>query len=263
MPVLPPLYFYKYRPWGESLKRTDDGACIAENYTARLLSECAIFCQQPRGFDDPHDGHTGAVPTGSEQDIDRYLSEDMAPTIAAMRAEGMTSLTQLHGSNAPEVQTVLRERAERLSRREQYICSFSAVADNDLMWSFYADQHRGICLEFDATHPFFAAARKVDYGEAPPARPLGATSKDPLLAHKSLAWAFQEEWRLLGNSRFLCFPPETLKRVILGYRFPEERFKLLQETLVSGRYRVVVDQMQRLSGTYQLFPVRRGEVGKV
>ena len=32
-------------------------------------------------------------------------------------------------------------------------CCFSEPADHALLWSLYADGHRGICLEFSATHP--------------------------------------------------------------------------------------------------------------
>ncbi|MAQ98969.1 MAG: hypothetical protein CMI00_00335 [Oceanospirillaceae bacterium] len=36
------------------------------------------------------------------------------------------------------------------------IVSFSETKDNLLMWSHYADQHKGIVLCFDTSHPFFA-----------------------------------------------------------------------------------------------------------
>jgi len=32
-----------------------------------------------------------------------------------------------------------------------------------LMWSHYADNHRGICLEFDTTNPLFSDALEVAY----------------------------------------------------------------------------------------------------
>ncbi|MBK6787723.1 MAG: DUF2971 domain-containing protein [Betaproteobacteria bacterium] len=56
---------------------------------------------------------------------------------------------------------------EWLRRRYRMLC-FSAHNDILLMWSHYADAHRGICLIFDAKDPVIGMARKVNYPDAYP-----------------------------------------------------------------------------------------------
>ena len=250
---------FKYRCWKPVSKRTKDNACQEVNFTEQLLLDHAFYCQKPRSFDDPHDSHTGAVPTGSVHDIDRYAGENMGQVGYAMKAHRLTSLTQLAASKMPEVTTALVNLVGQKARREQFALSFSGVGDDDLMWTFYADEHRGICLEFDGNHPAFAQAWQVQYSVSPPVQ--AADTHDELMFHKAQSWAFQQEWRILFHAPDFPFPTESLRRVILGYRFPETAFAQLTDTLARGGYRVVIDQMQRRTDSYALVPVRRGVIG--
>ncbi len=254
-----PSSLFKYRAWTPTLKREPDGRCAQINYTEQLLTDRSFFCQEARAFDDPHDGHTGAVPTGSPHDIDRFVLENMMPVAAAMKKHRLSSMTLLTSVDSVEAKTALQSLGGQAFRRAQFICSLSAVEDHDLMWTFYADQHRGICLEFDGQHPCFSAAREVKYGATPPPESDGF---DARLFHKSSAWAFQQEWRMLSSERKFSFPPDALKRVILGYRFPEALFEAVTRTLVRGGYRVVIDQMNRRPHSYALVTTNRGEIGE-
>lgn len=78
---------------------------------------------------------------------------------------------------------------------------------NTLMWSHYAYRHRGYCVGFDKTHPFFVKQsaqktelRKVTYGDArldlekdvfDNNRPTG------FLFYKSHDWIYEQEWRIV------------------------------------------------------------------
>lgn len=256
-----PASLYKYRPWMPQAQRQTDGSFRAVNYTENLLRDTRFYCQGPRDFDDPHDSHTGAVPTGSSHDIDRFVVENMASAIAAMHKSGLTSLTQLASAQTPEAEEAIRQQAGRNERRTYRILCLSAVWDSELMWAFYADNHRGICIEFDATSPCFEGVERVQYAELPPAVRLG--DPRPFYAdalQKSLAWQHQQEWRLISNSEHVTFPKSALKRVILGYRFPETGFEPLVQILKAAEYQVEIAQMQRLPNSYQLIPVVRGRI---
>lgn len=254
-----PSSLFKYRAWAPTLKRQPDGRCAETNYTEQLLTDHSFFCQEARAFDDPHDSHTGAVPTGSPHDIDRFALENMMPTMAAMKKHRLSSITQLASVDSPEAKLALQHLGGQAFRRAQFICSLAAVDSHDLMWTFYADQHRGICLEFDGQHPCFSAAREVKYGAIPPPESDGF---DARLFHKSSAWAFQQEWRMLSSERKFPFPPDALKRVVLGYRFPEAQFESLTTAFVRGGYRVVIAQMNRQPDCYALIPTNRGEIAE-
>lgn len=103
-----------------------------------------------------------------------------------------------------------------------------------LMWSHYADHHKGVCLGFDVPE---GKALQMNYeperlrhlikmGE--PAGGLTEEVIGQLLGTKFVQWAYEEEWRLslklkeadpINGEYYLKFGPElTLREVILGSR---------------------------------------------
>jgi len=260
-----PTRLFKYRPWLPAM-RLKDGVGEEVNRTEALLREARLYCQKPRGFDDPHDCHTGAVPTGSPLDIDRWLIEEMAPVPQIMRRHSLTSLTQLQPvlNSDPEASTWAAETVGRKYRRDLRVLCFSAVEDAELMWTFYADQHRGICLEFESRAPFFADVQRVVYAKQPSIPSLSWKRQRQALAfRKSRAWKFQQEWRIVRSQPddSVEFPRSLLRRVILGYLFPESTYSHLKKILTEGGYQVQIDQMQRTPDSYAYSPMKREEIG--
>lgn len=86
------------------------------------------------------------------------------------------------------------------------IISFTKKQDNLLMWSHYADEHRGMVVEFDSEHAIFHSIYK-DEG-IPRAGKLSEVSyeikrrsefggfEDPFF-EKPKCWGYEEEWRLV------------------------------------------------------------------
>jgi hypothetical protein len=89
------------------------------------------------------------------------------------------------------------------------IISFTEEKDNLLMWSHYADQHRGIVVEFDCIHPFFNSnlgheentsvgkLHRVIYRKSRLDK-VNSHLMEPYF-HKSNEWAYEKEHRLLLN----------------------------------------------------------------
>ena len=107
--------------------------------------------------------------------------------------------------------------------------------NNELMWATYANYHRGICLGFDASDPFFEGIQPVQYVDAPTTETITSkaseTLLDPWSLCKSKAWEFQKEWRLVlpgDEPKRVGFPKEALKVVVLGYRFTEHDYARLK-----------------------------------
>ncbi|WKL58041.1 DUF2971 domain-containing protein [Asticcacaulis sp. ZE23SCel15] len=114
------------------------------------------------------------------------------------------------------------------------IVCLSSSWQHILMWSHYADKHRGICLGFD----FQGHVEKVQYdSKFLTAEDLGVTSNEDitnvelaeLIRHKSSVWRYEKEYRLLcpnyepsakdpiSQIYFLNFSDRfKLKQVILG-----------------------------------------------
>jgi hypothetical protein len=99
-----------------------------------------------------------------------------------------------------------------------------------LMWTHYADNHRGICLEYGCGKSEFGIAVKVVYtDEYPLWRPHQLGEILDILITKSNVWAYEEEYRLViprtavehypcraDDGDFMTLAPNTLKSIIVG-----------------------------------------------
>lgn len=127
---------------------------------------------------------------------------------------------------APFAQGQLRQTIDRFG-----LVSFSDASDNLLLWGYYAQGFRGMCLEFDPTvlqrlsrlknEPLF----QVSYADAPaPPLPTGAiigpSVEDAmirLLTRKRREWSHEREWRFLtGQVGKRHYADDALRRIYIG-----------------------------------------------
>jgi hypothetical protein len=122
--------------------------------------------------------------------------------------------------------------------------------DSILMWSHYADKHRGICLEFDTGNDVLGSAQMVAYRELfdviSPEALLGdgdALAKTILLT-KSSHWQCEDEYRMLtrdagldqtfpliSEDDYLSLPSSALTAVIAGCNCSDSSLVAIQELL--------------------------------
>lgn len=187
---------------------------------------------------------------------------------------------------------------QSISKSFGVLC-FSAFTDEDLTapktvrhWSAYADDHRGLAVEFGGAHPFFTAADKwffpVDYVAKRPTCELSEFEdiRDDALMEilrkwgqkkSGDAWETEKEWRMIaplapealrqpipvlqrfiGGSvlSFVRFSPEperAVRRVILGARAPQELESSVLKILRDPRYRhVTLHRAQEDRETFSL-----------
>ncbi|RYG28558.1 MAG: DUF2971 domain-containing protein [Burkholderiales bacterium] len=97
-------------------------------------------------------------------------------------------------------------------------------AHHQLMWAHYGDSHRGICIQFDGQHEFFADAEPVHYSSQRPKLNMFTQSDDELFRNsvgtKSDVWAYEQEWRIMSHLHVgnVPFPRAAVSAVILGER---------------------------------------------
>lgn len=111
------------------------------------------------------------------------------------------------------------------------ILSFAASSTHDLLWSHYADGHRGVALVFDASYGEFALAFRVSYKEDRSTLDITCEDQNHVLEasilSKRVAWSYEEEFRCLGTEdglfgsvhvpkQFLDFKPAQLIGLIMG-----------------------------------------------
>jgi len=112
------------------------------------------------------------------------------------------------------------------------ILSLTATPAHTLMWSHYADSHKGVCLEFCTSEgSFFSRAQSVNYAQDFPHLEILRLINDadfreatPWILTKSSDWSYEREWRVLdfkNGPGVQVFTPECLSAVILGCLIPE------------------------------------------
>lgn len=127
------------------------------------------------------------------------------------------------------------------------ITSFSLVPDNILMWSHYADKHKGFMVEFcfDETEAIYDCLTLVIYSNL---RAEFDNLEDTAVRHKqlmktmrtkSLDWAYEKEVRAImpwqickkkeDGSYYYSFAPKCIESVTIGVKCPVKvKAKIMQ-----------------------------------
>ena len=107
---------------------------------------------------------------------------------------------------------------------------FSEDNSNLLMWSHYANHHKGFVLQFDIAYDLqtLIPINKVEYSiEYPLLDWSNLTVNDTAIACtiKHVGWSYEKEWRMIepeGAKTYLQFKPEAVTRLIFGCRVEDE-----------------------------------------
>lgn len=213
------------------------------------------------------------------------MSQDTCTYEDFARANGITDdadeiqLTMLIGEKIyPELAPSVKEADQAINEIEKTIANMSdnlfligclcTDYKNRLMWSHYADSHKGFCVEYDFSgkdklafinHPF-----PIHYSECRPLIPWDAaventtdklkeTSTEIMLGllAKDSAWEYENEWRILissNESPNLKMPKITC--IYLGTNISEiNKRKILR---IAKERNILVKQMKIDRGTYDL-----------
>lgn len=100
------------------------------------------------------------------------------------------------------------------------VSCFSEINDSILMWSYYANKHKGICVEYDVSlleddelnQIIRKSITRVTYS------PLKANTKNSIesLFYKAEEWSHEREWRIVCNTNEEFLPFDCISGVYLG-----------------------------------------------
>lgn len=207
-----PTKLYKYRPFGVR--------------SLRSITEAEAFYAKPTSFNDPLDTH----PT-IEADLDRGSLERLLFKLLIQKEDRQSAANQIgylrylsteYGDYETDAQVenylkrLLASDIKTAVDKElgnAGILSLSATWRSALMWSHYADEHRGICIEYDTRDQEHPKLRSVSY-RAPRAIKTSdlwrwkmrddAAAKDIVLQtyfySKSSEWKYEKEWRDVADA---------------------------------------------------------------
>jgi hypothetical protein len=282
MSTTPPNKVYRYRRIDA---RTIDLLCYDQLYFA-----------DPTQFNDPFDCDPKIVSDSGSDALRAILAKLIerriaAETLASLRnarvlgrkAEAYSNRSGKQGARQ-ELKTISynstnpdydcsEEDAERsllvsgiereiLKQYNRGVCCFSAVVNNILLWSHYADEHKGFCIGYSLARIPEPKLHKVVYGGSRSvktsliARALLENDDEAqhlldrdVLLRKAPSWRYECEWRLLSD-RGVHDSPLKLKDVTFGLRCPDAlKYAVIN---VLNRRTIKFFEMYELSATFTL-----------
>lgn len=125
------------------------------------------------------------------------------------------------------------QHEERNRQDNIRICAFSETHKNSVMWSHYADEHKGICIEMDDSCMITdrGILKKVNYSNSVPIlKHSGNIDSRDLFLNKTEEWAYEKEWRYIeeGQNSFLFFNNLAITRVLIGVRFEKSNLEWIK-----------------------------------
>ena len=217
-----------------------------DKYLLKSLVNSEIYFARPNHLNDPFDCRVNI-----RQSLENAISKSSSPT--------RERLEQLRGLS--EILDKVQSDIAALG-----VCSFSHALENPLLWSHYADAHRGICLTYRFSKQFFyenadhiLGIIPVEYGINPLSEwfmESGATIRDfekfvislikKALTVKSKPWKYEEEIRILRKEDgSYAIGKEHLVQVCFGLETPETDIKLIKDLLDQGGYGVQLCRINR------------------
>ena len=126
------------------------------------------------------------------------------------------------------------------------ICSFSRTYKHGLMWSFYADEHRGCCFEVEVDD-CSDLWEKVLVDDKENFYNLNDSSTViEILSRKSKQWNYEKEVRFLKESNTdTMYLPVKIKKIYLGMRMCDEDKKLIKKIVNAINSGIEIIEMKK------------------
>lgn len=120
-----------------------------------------------------------------------------------------------------DIQRLFDERANAIICSLSKSCNKDGVPNKGIMWSMYADEHRGCCIEIENDDDNW---KKVDvyYSSLPPLVTDPDIKVTDILSIKSKQWAYEEEVRFINTTNQSHFLNVKIKAVYFGIRVSDE-----------------------------------------
>lgn len=252
------------------------------DFIEKLIKGESLKFSSPLDFNDPFEC-SPAVSIEANKHGKNYLRSIRVPNDLTGRQK--RALRKEHQKNVFNRLIPSQERAGIANLLAQTgICSLSETELDILMWSHYAEQHRGICIGFDTKKYFFQTAWPVKYQSNYPivVRPQDdyETVLQKSLLTKSLHWSYECEWRIIRRTLspqeckylgikysgtpdsqvhldqrgpgFYEFPHEAINQIIFGIRTPVEWQQRICQLLSSLGSNAKIYKLSRHNSKFEL-----------
>ncbi|ART55602.1 hypothetical protein CBP36_06450 [Acidovorax carolinensis] len=120
------------------------------------------------------------------------------------------------------------ERAKNAFR----VASLSASPDNFLLWSHYADGHKGVAIELDLpeNHPDIVKVIYSPFSSVFSEEPQKGEDMRHIFNGKSEEWSYEQEYRIIFPRKYFRLPLK-ISRILVGPIVKAEQIRILRAAL--------------------------------
>jgi hypothetical protein len=213
-------YIYKYMP--------------INDFTLHSLKNNNLFFNTPNEFNDPFDCQF-FLKIDSDLNLKQanrfYNSTGISETEKSIKLE-------IFKSNKNLIKKDIEDNFNYNLRKSYCIACFSEINNSILMWSHYADKHKGICLKFDwKIHEAYFKGYKVKYRNKIPEASLKNKVLDAteIFLTKLNHWRYERELRSIAlveeGLQIAKFNPLALKGIIFGEKVDLTNKKIIENII--------------------------------
>ena len=213
---------------------------VSYETAVKILESKSLNYSSPNDFNDPFDVSTEFLDSNFNEKQIRDVLNGWEP-----KDDRIKEKATLHYIKNPKEFSALMKNAFEKHKSESAITCFSKSPMKALMWSHYADKHKGICLGFsfkDEEEKFIQAP--ISYENE--IKPINYAEDTRLgvykwLFSKSHVWSYEEEIRRVSNIGKGLIPYRTneLKEIYFGLRFDRNKIENFNKYVLNkGSYEI-------------------------
>jgi hypothetical protein len=220
-----------------------------------MLTLGEVYFAPPSSFNDPFDSRLTLNFSPPPNDW-THMARAMLP-----HNEAWEKVVDEFDKAGRHVEEDLLSLYESKLYNEVGIFSLSERNDDILMWSHYADCHKGICFQFSITpeSPFHPPPQPVVYQERCPSLNAFQSTFDEQASAafltKAKHWEYEKEWRIVdydnGPGLRIC-NPKLITAVVLGWKTSEDDEQMVRSWLRETGHPASLYRAVAIIGTYQL-----------
>ncbi|PHR70585.1 MAG: hypothetical protein COA67_08140 [Lutibacter sp.] len=148
------------------------------------------------------------------------------------------------------------------------VVCYSTKYSNILLWSHYADNHKGMCLVFDVKEENISFMRKISYDKKLPfvGHKSDISHEDiiSVVTTKSSDWLYEYEYReVITKKKILKDYPGDLVEIIFGCRTPLDDIKIVRDIAVGKNNKLIISKMIIAQNNYQIDKLSVGDNSKI
>ena len=197
-----------------------------------------MWYSSPSNFNDPFDCALTIDQKKFDESAKHVIQAGVERGVISAHLLGMK---RIYTESDQQLYSKVRELIKGVTRRLG-ICCFSEGPRSILMWSHYANYHKGFCIEYSAMDDTMLSEEvsSVIYTKQLPSLSMSDFSPEKsvktaelLWRTKATCWRYEKEWRALapeGGRSYLARGP--IKSIIFGERMLESDRQQVHQALI-------------------------------